>query len=162
MLEMPDWTMPPPMVGGYVAGPVLIERSEGLVIVVRQVMAYPSGVEFDIEAHARGPSNLDGPHGHEAMRFHIAFADGTLVRLNDETGLRSGNGPMLTVNRQESSWGGPGEHTRLSLWLWPLPPPGPLTLTCEWIGRREASLVLDADAIHAAAGQAQPFWPEGT
>jgi hypothetical protein len=55
---------------------------------------------------------------------------------------------------------GPGELIRLSLRLWPLPPSGPLTLTGAWIGRRAASLVLHADAIRAAAGRAQPFWPE--
>jgi hypothetical protein len=162
MFELPDWTMPPPMVGGHVAGPVLIGGSVGLVMAVRQVMAYPTGVEFDIEAQARGPVGPDAPHGHEALRFRVELADGTHVIGDDDTGLRSGRGPMLVVSRQESSWGGPEnrEQVRLSLWLWPLPPPGPLTLTCEWVQRGEATLVLDGQAILTAAGHAVAFWPD--
>ena len=49
----------------------------------------------------------------------------------------------------------------MSVWLWPLRPPGPaVTVTCSWPGRglQDASIVLDGDAIRAAASQALPFW----
>jgi hypothetical protein len=95
---------------------------------------------------------------------------GTLVVIarqaaqDDDAGLRSGRGPMLVAVRSESGSGGPDDRqdVRLTLWIWPLPPPGPLTLTCSWPGRglHDARLVLDADAIRAAASRAQPFWPE--
>jgi hypothetical protein len=51
--DLPGWYMPPQMIGGYVTGPVLIGRSDGLVVAVRQVLAYPVGVETEVEAHAR-------------------------------------------------------------------------------------------------------------
>jgi hypothetical protein len=48
------------------------------------------------------------------------------------------------------------------VWIWPLPPPGPVTVTCSWPSRvlHAARLVLDGDAIQAAASQAQPYWQE--
>ncbi len=71
---------------------------------------------------------------------------------------------MLMVTGFQASSGGPDdpEDMRLTLWIWPLPPPGPVTVTCSWPSRvlHAARLVLDGDAIRAAASQAQPLWPE--
>jgi hypothetical protein len=63
MAEMPgdggaaglsEWVMPPPMIGGHVTGPVVIGRSGGLVVAVRQGFAFPAGVEVEVAAHVRG------------------------------------------------------------------------------------------------------------
>lgn len=160
--------MPPRMIGGYVTGPVVMKRSDSALVAVRQVLAYPAGVEIEVEAHAHGPSTGETPSdpedcGPRPPRFRLRLADGTDVVQDDDTGLRSGRGPMLVLSRAESGSGGPGnrEDVRASLWLWPLPPPGPLTLTCSWSHRgvHDAGLVLDADAIRAAADRAVPFWP---
>lgn len=127
------WYMPPQMIGGYVTGPVLIGRSDGLVVAVRQVLAYPVGVEAEVEAHARRSSAGGAPPpgpvdltGHPQLRFGVRFADGRSVVQDDETWLRSGRGPMLVISGSESSSGGPDdrEDVRLTLWIWPLPPPG--------------------------------------
>jgi hypothetical protein len=166
---LPDWVMPPRMIGGHVTGPVLIGRSGGLVVAVRQVLAFPAGMEVEVEAHARGSAGggpasaaVDLP-GQPPLRFRVRFADGREAAQDDEAGLHSGRGPMLIVSGSETSWGGPddGEDIRLTLWIWPLPPPGPVTVTCSWPGRGldDARLVLDGDQLRAAAGRAQPFWP---
>jgi hypothetical protein len=167
--DLPEWYMPPQMVGGYVTGPVLMVRSDGVVVAARQVVAYPVGFEVEIEAHARGLSPGGPPPdpaiftSHTELQFRLRLADGRDVAQDDETGLHTGRGPMLAVSRYESSSGGPDdrEDIRLSLWIWTLPPPGPLTVVCSWPRRgvQEATLVLDADAIRTAALQAQPFWP---
>lgn len=161
--------MPPRMIGGYVTGPVPIARSGRLVIVARQVLAFPAGVEVEVEAHARGsragmapvPAELPG---HPPLQFHVRFADGRQAAQDDDTGLHSGRGPMLMVTGAQVSSGGPDdpEDVRLTLWIWPLPPPGPVTVTCSWPSRvlHAARLVLDGDAIQVAASQAQPLWPE--
>jgi hypothetical protein len=71
---------------------------------------------------------------------------------------------MLVVTGSQTSSGGPDdpEDVRLTLWIWPLPPPGPVTVTCSWPSRglHDARLVMDGDAIQAAARLAQPFWSE--
>jgi hypothetical protein len=163
--------MPPQMIGGYVTGPVPVARSGGLVIVARQVLAFPAGVEVEVEAHARGsragtgavPADLPG---HPPLQFHVRFADGRQAAQDDEAGLRSGRGPMLVITGSQVSSGGPDDRqdVRLSVWIWPLPPPGPVTVTCSWPSRAlpAARLVLDGDAIQAAAGRAQPYWQEPT
>ena len=159
--------MPPQMIGGYVTGPVPVARSGSLVIVARQVLAFPAGIEVEVEAHARGPLAGTVPvpadlAGHQPLQFHVRFADGRQAAQDDEAGLRSGRGPMLVITGCQVSSGGPDdrEDVRLTVWIWPLPPPGPVTVTCSWPSRglRAARLGLDGDAIQDAARQAQPFW----
>jgi hypothetical protein len=161
--HLPEWFMPPLMIGGHVTGPLLITRSGRFVVAVRHVVAFPAGVEVEAEAHSRGTApGPDDVSGLPELRFRILLADGREAAQDDEAGLWSGAGPMLKVTGFEGSSGGPGgdEHVRMSLWLWPLPPPGPVTVTCSWPGRglQDASIVLDGDAIRAAASQALPFW----
>jgi hypothetical protein len=164
----PEWSGPPLMMGGYVMGPLLMSQSDRVVVAVRQILAFPTGVEADVEGHARAEPT--GPPGeqrdlaeHPSLRFRVQFADGSHAAQDDEAGLRSGHGPTLFVRRSESSSGGPDgpEDIRMTLWIWPLPPPGPVTLACSWPSRGldEARVVLDADAVRAAASQAQPLWP---
>ena len=174
MNDLPEWTGPPKMVGGHVAGPRFIARSENVVVAIRQVLAYPNGVEINVEAHAHGPSvdgsspvrvpsSADEVFFNHQPRFAVRFADGTEVVQDDEYWLRGGHGPTLMVSGARRGSGGPDnpEDAIVTLWLWPLPPPGPLTLTCSWQRRGlDASTVLDGDAIRAAAEQAMPFWPE--
>jgi hypothetical protein len=163
--RLPEWYGPPQMVGGYVMGPLLISRSDRVVVAVRQVLAFPTGVEAEVEAHARGPRPATPgrctPPDH-SLRFRVQFADGRQAAQDDEAGLRNGRGPTLVVSSSEGSSGGPddGEDIRMTLWIWPLPPPGPVIVTCSWPSRGlgEASVVLDANAIRVAASQAQPFW----
>jgi hypothetical protein len=161
--RLPEWFMPPPMTGGHVTGPLLITRSGRFVVAVRHVVAFPAGVEVEAEAHSRGTApGSDDVTGLPELRFRVLLADGRVAVQDDEAGLRNGAGPMLKVTGFEGSSGGPGgdEHVRMSVWLWPLPPPGPVTVTCSWPGRglQDASIVLDGDAIRAAATQALPFW----
>jgi len=169
--DLPEWYMPPQMIGGFVTGPALITRSDRVVVALRQVLAYPTGFEIELEAHARGSSAaethddpLDFAGQHRQLRFRLRLADGTDVIHDDEAGLRGGGGPALMVSKSERSSGGPEnkEHIRLVLWASPLPPPGPLTLACSWPNRGlvGAELALDADAILVAAHEAQPFWPD--
>ena len=155
--------MPPLMIGGHVTGPLLIMRSGRFVVAVRHVVAFPAGVEVEVEAHSRrtGPGPSDARE-FRRLCFRVGLADGREAAQDDEAGLRSGTGPVLIVTGSEASSGGPDddEHVRMSLWIWPLPPPGPVTVTCSWPaqGLHDAGIVLDGDAIRAAASQALPFW----
>ena len=156
--------MPPPMIGGHVTGPVLIWQSDRLVVAVRHVVAFPAGVEVEVEAHSRGTGPGPGDAtGFQGLRFRVGVAGGREAAQDDEAGLRSGTGPVLIVTGSEGSAGGPDDdaHVRMSLWIWPLPPPGPVTVRCSWPvrGLQDAGIVLDGDAIRAAASQARPFWP---
>jgi hypothetical protein len=54
--------MPPPMTSGHVTGPVLIWQSDRLVVAVRHVVAFPVGVEVEVEAHSRGTGSDGGQY----------------------------------------------------------------------------------------------------
>ncbi|MFC1410821.1 hypothetical protein ACEZCY_16125 [Streptacidiphilus sp. N1-12] len=159
----PDWQMPPPMLGAHGAGPAVIIRSERAVVATRQVLAFPTGIVIEVEAHGRDTwQDQYGIEYTDGLRFAVRFADGRTVRQNDSAGLRDGRGPMLHAFSTQSSGGGRNnsEDIQLSLWLWPLPPSGPVTLSCSWprAGITDAGLVLDGDRLRAAAALAEPFW----
>lgn len=167
--DLPEWYRPPQMIGGHAAGTVLFGRTDRCVVAVRQVLAYPVGIEVVVEAHTRGfapeeTTDFPSPPWLAQPGFRIRFADGRESGQGEEAGLRTGLGPMLSPVGSEHSSGGPdnGEDIRLSLWIWPLPPAGPVTLTCRWPerGLPEAEIVLDGAAIRAAADLAEPFWLE--
>jgi hypothetical protein len=52
------------------------------------------------------------------------------------------------------------EDWRMGMWLWPLPPPGPVTFVTAWeeFAVAEAAVSLDADELVAAAGRAVRLW----
>jgi hypothetical protein len=162
--SVPEWTSPPPMVGGHVTGPVVVARSERAILIVRQVLAYANGLTIDVDAYGRGTyrdEQVENPGLDHGLRFSLLTADGRLARMDDEAGLRDGRGPVMTHHGGHGGWGFNGnEDVSLRLWVWPLPSPGPVVLTCSWerAGLAEAELRLDADAIQAAAAASEPFW----
>lgn len=153
------------MVGGQVLGPVVIARSDRGVLIARHVLAFPSGVVIEVEAHGRGTydsASYRNPMP-RALWFSVRFEDGREAEIDDDFGLRDGRGPMLHAYASQSSGGGrdAGDDIQTNLWLWPLPPPGPVVLTCSWThaGIDGAELLLDGDALRSAAEHAEPFWP---
>jgi hypothetical protein len=58
--------------------------------------------------------------------------------------------------------GGGGGSWRQTQWVWPLPPPGILTLVCEWPAQQIAStrVELDAQVILDAAARAQVIFTD--
>jgi len=45
-------------------------------------------------------------------------------------------------------------------WAFPLPPPGPVTITCEWVsaGVQPESIQLNGDRIREAGLRSAPLW----
>src|SRR5260370_35201593 len=105
---LPEWYRPPRMIGGHVTGPVRICQWAGLVVAVRQVVAFPAGVEVEVEAHSRrtGPGPGDAT-GFQGLRFRVGVAGGREAAQADEAGLPSRTGPVLTVTRGVGTSGGP-------------------------------------------------------
>jgi len=50
----------------------------------------------------------------------------------------------------------------MSYWLWPLPPPGPLTWVASWaeVGSTETTVEVDASVLEEAAASAEQLWNE--
>jgi hypothetical protein len=50
----------------------------------------------------------------------------------------------------------------VDVWMWGLPPPGPLVFASEWPARgiSETRVEIDAGLVLEAAGRAVPIWPD--
>ncbi|GAB2511747.1 hypothetical protein GCM10027064_06570 [Microbacterium petrolearium] len=100
------------------------------------------------------------------LRFGLLLDDGEKV-LADALPFVSGRDPMAepeghSLKRQQQGGGGGGSTYSASddLWLWPLPPAGPIVLVTQWpaLGIEETRVNLDAASVREAAAHARPFW----
>jgi hypothetical protein len=178
---------PPPWTGrpqgaplGVAASDLLLARSELASVYVDYVDAYPEGFELEIRAitsltyrELARPGDRWAPDvfGEDApwagdraespplrlLRIGVQFADGrtaTSIRGHD----RPAAGPVMQSLSGHRSGGRGGSRFDQGYWISPLPPPGPLSVLCEWpimqipVERREidAQLILDA-AVRARA-----------
>jgi hypothetical protein len=94
----------------------------------------------------------DGP------RFGIGFADGRRA-VADRMGSHEGRPDIALTSHGSSAsdrrWTG-------RMWLWPVPPPGPLTFAFAWAeqGVQETTVEVDAATLAEAAGRARELWPD--
>jgi hypothetical protein len=179
----PEWMLPDNYLGEPVPTDVELARSVKVRIIVRHLIAYPTGIEFQlvglVHPDARSDEAVGGfvgrPYYSERnedpsrlpdglFRFGIEFADGSkATTLQDHHIAYDGPNHPPTPWLQPSSGGGssPG-HLSAGYWVWPLPPPGPLAFVCEWpalgipLTRRE----IDSGPIRVAAVQTTPLWDE--
>ncbi|WP_147264165.1 hypothetical protein [Desertihabitans brevis] len=104
----------------------------------------------------------DGQWARDRLKWGFEFADG---RRATNVGARvpwSGGSdlPSHPVLSGGGGGGGPQAADR-DYWLWPLPPPGPLRVVCQWpaYGIDQTSHELDGEMLAAAASRAVPIWP---
>ena len=155
---------------------VVLARNDRAVVAVTKFGAYPEGFEFELIVLVGDREEELDPmvmgymrHGRrgdreEMLRFGMQFADGS--KVTNQPGSRpfppgGGDGPPSgPVLQQRGGGGGDGEW-RQDYWVWPLPPPGPLTLACEWPGAGIPLRVVEVDAqpLIEAAGRAQQIFP---
>jgi hypothetical protein len=168
----PPWMVPPDNVlPAAVPLDALVVADEHLAVWVEAALAYPEGVTLDFTLVRRerpGPGRpsmpffaTPSPGEAGGPRFGVGFADGRKAVL----GVPPGRGPVDAATRAIlSPLGGGGSHRRWQsrLWLWPLPPPGPLTFAFAWLdeGVDEATVAVDAAPILAATARAREIWPD--
>jgi len=162
--------MGPPQgwVGGWVPWRVVLSHTDDIYALITEVEAFPSGVQFTLASRFR-PGNFDlhpGPWremlhpGQPGGRmFGVGFADGRRAMVgrpfpppfDDEP-----TEPVLTL----IGGGGGGEEWRMGMWLWPLPPPGPLTFVASWAeqGQEERATTVDATELINASRRAEQLW----
>jgi hypothetical protein len=165
----PPWTGPPVnFVPATVALDVLLARTPDWAVWIGEGSVTPDGLEFTVtivgrrserEPDAMGPLFAGGDG--DAPRFGVGFADGRKAVSGDRVPLDG------SPTRDEIVlWprGGTGSRRRWShsLWLWPLPPPGPLTFALRWpqMGLDEVLVEVDSAALREAAGRAVELWPD--
>ena len=176
----PAWVEPPTdVVPGIVPVELILVRTAQRAIGLTGIRAYPVGFGCTLHLRLRevipgeqsnfGAFNMFGdgvdPAGEFAdyyLRFGVGFADGRKAtnlehRQDFDEGLAP-DPPSLRLVRWEGydllAW-------EVDLWVWGLPPPGPLAFVCEWPARHipETRAVLDAGLVLEAADRAATVWP---
>ena len=165
----PPWAGPPPgTLPAVIPLERILARTEKVAVCVTRLAVYPTGFELDLlTMSAAEDSDVDpllfgAHHLHrrsqtggippEMLRFGVQFADGS--KATNTTGFhRPPSGPIM----HPGAGGGGGGSWRQTLWVWPLPPGGPLILACEWPALDIAltRCEIDAKPILEAANQAQ-------
>jgi hypothetical protein len=165
----PEWIGPPEnVIPATVALDAILLRRPELAIWIADALVFPSGLSFGINiqrrerSDAHEPPMFFGPVAADDPRFGLQLADGRKVvvrRLGEmQPFLKRPDQPVL---RPRSGSGG-ANRSRADMWLWPLPPAGPLTFVCAWPAEAvgETSVQIDAAPILAAASRAVEMWPD--
>jgi len=175
--RMPPWFGAP---RGTLPGIVEFERvlaqTDKVAVCVTRLAAYPTGFEFDlVTMTADDQDDLDPmlfrQHHHlhrgategippELLRLGVQFADGS--KATNTGGFHHDREPPAGPVMQAGGGSGGGGSWRQTHWVWPLPPPGPLVVVCEWpamniaVSRTE----LDAQTILDAATRARVIFSD--
>jgi hypothetical protein len=165
----PEWSQPPENVmPAAVALDALVVRRDALAVWIADGLAYPTGLAFGIAVVLRhrpppgrrprgwflGPGEPGGP------LFGAGFADGRRTATDRALRSRDGGPPEIALGHRGG--GGSDRQWHGRLWLWPLPPEGPLTFAFAWPeeGVEEVTVEVDSAPIRAAAARAVELWPE--
>jgi hypothetical protein len=182
----PPWLGPPDdELGVAIPQGIVLARSERGAIGLSHAIAHPSGVLFEFLAHASGLTHAEANRlFHEQHMLEDEELPDGLLRLGVElpNGARVSNlggwraqsqamsadeepeGPVLFPSAGGGGMsGGDRVVMRPVYWLWPLPEPGPLRISCEWpiVEIRLATVEIDAGTLVAAAANSTKLSPSG-
>lgn len=159
---------PDGVIGGWVPWRIVLARSESAYAVLRNFEAYPSGLSFDLVTYfreqPRDPDERRVPmmRGPDGPRIGVLFADGRKAASGAgpvAAPAPGGGDPEQPMLRPGGGGGSLGQW-HMNLWLWPLPPPGPLIWVGTWpaMGADEVSVEVDASILESAAQEAEVLW----
>ncbi len=166
-----------PWIGGVVPIELVLARSDEAAVVLRQVVAYPTGFDFTIEAflHRSVPRRRRvpfGPRRHhqnpdedvpdDFLRVGLAWPDGGRATNVDRWG-RQWPSPDETEpmhGLEEGAGGGSDREYHWAYSAWPIPADGELQFVVEWpaFGIEETATALDGTVVRDAAQRARPVW----
>jgi hypothetical protein len=170
----PEWFGPPDnVIGVTVPLGITLFRTDEQALAAPGATAYPNGIAFELalllREEVKHPFEFHPFHvfhrgaSDDALRLGVQFSDGRKATSLESPFVHQADerptGPLLVPH----GGGGGGRRWDVSFWLWPLPPPGPLVLVCEWPARGIAltRVEVDNEQLLAAAGKAVPLWPDG-
>jgi len=151
------------MVPGVVPVALLVARTDTHAVLVDGLLVYPTGFDFDL-AVRRDPAR-PREHRHrprlwdDELRLEVRFADGRSADNDPRRRPRpSGDEVPAPPVLYQSTSGDDGGH----VWLWGLPPPGPLVFACQWPAEQipPSQAELDAGLVLAAAARARTLWSD--
>ena len=154
-----------------------LARMPGTVVVVSHVDVFSVGMTIQVDWEVRRLEQSRSEwqlmmHGDlfsptpDVLRFGVALANGATVTTVDQRLPDAFTTEPDGWSLMNTQGGGGGDDRRYSgstgLWLWPLPPPGPIELVGEWGARGvpESRIVLDGTALRERVADVRPLWPE--
>jgi hypothetical protein len=157
---------------------LVIAKGEKHAVCISRLAIYATGFTFELVTLAATFDAIDpmlfGPHARrgrhpgvqeqldpQQLRFGVQFSDGR--RATNVEGYRHDAGPPGSGIALHHGGGGSGGRAwHQDMWVWPLPPPGPVTFVCEWpaAGIELTRHELDSALLREAAERAQVIWPE--
>jgi hypothetical protein len=180
----PRWFGPPDdELGSVLPQGTLLARSDRAVIALSHAVVYSTGVAFNFLAIARGLARSEANRVfHEQHMFEEEDLPDSLLRIGLELadGGRVSNlggwrahrafmsphaepeGPLLLGH---AGGGGNSSGGRVTMkpgyWLWPLPPSGPLRISCEWpfVDIALTTVEIDGVMLLDAAAHVRSVWP---
>jgi hypothetical protein len=189
--EEPEWfEAPRGWLGGVVPLELLVARSHLAAVYLSGLVAYPTGftltintlassadaIGFDafepLARHVRRSEGGEIPP--ELLRFGVQYSDGrkeatfgrwlgggssgTMVAFSGEDEAPDPRTQILLTSR---GGGGGALDATQNYWIWPLPPPGPVTFACEWpeLEIPETQVAIEGEVVREAAGRAERVWP---
>lgn len=177
---LPEWFGPSEEeLGVAVNLGAIVGRSEHGVVALSHAVVYSTGLRLHVVGRARGlerdpvqrlmhQQHLIEP-GLEPtesfLRLGVELPDGTRLsnlgarrpRFEEEPG-----GPVFFDNGGGgSSASDDSVHMRQGYWLWPLPQPGPILVSCEWplVAIALSTVEIDGAPLVAAAERVVTLWP---
>jgi hypothetical protein len=172
--RQPPWFAPPENEFG-VAVPIglVLARNDELALGLGDVVAYSTGFSVRIGMRLAPTSMLEprvlmpqlhgfGPRGgDDQLRFGVEFADGR--RATNLAPRRPPHEVEPEISLVPSGGAGGGGRTfNVGYWIYPLPPPGPITVAIEWPAHRvrEQRHELDGAAIAEAGARSEQLWED--
>jgi hypothetical protein len=178
----PRWYPPEDELGAAVPLGIVVGRSEEAVVALSHVLVHSTGLRFPFLARARGLTRrtvqrLMQEHDRQpfpedlsdaVLRLGLELPDGARVSSLGHSppwGRGPGDEPEGPLFFAHGGRGGSGGEDSVTLqdsyWLWPLPPPGPIRVFCEWpaVGIPLTRAEIDGAAIAQAAARVTPLWP---
>ena len=175
----PPWWQPPED-----EFPLLFPIAERLAtganaaIFVREARVYSIGVEVVIDRRMRrgelserewqllqwGGQPFSGGQDPDRVRYGLALGDGQRLLADAGPGLPFGDDEPAGHTLAPSGGGGGGSDRSYrwedGLWLWPLPPAGPIEVITQWPaqGIPESRLVVDSAPLLELARRVRPIW----
>jgi hypothetical protein len=162
------------LLGVVVHSGLVLAASDGVVVALRRITAFPTGLALDVVVLARGVyAEAAGRREREATaqraeherkqaeverQYPPDFAEGDAPRL----GVLGPTSQAVWLDAYRSTSSGTNDRYRLeaSYWVTPLPAEGFLTLVCAWpeIGLSEAMTDVVLPDLAVRAAEACSLW----
>jgi hypothetical protein len=153
-----------------------IARNDTVALILTMARVYGNGVEFVIDRRIRrgGTSRRAWQemqfqlHDHfgrfdpDRLRYGVVLGDGQQLILDQPSGSYGVTPEKHSLTMSRGGGGGSEDFYTFDdgMWLWPLPPEGPLEVVAQWpaFGVPESHVVLDSAPLRQLAALARPVW----